>query len=113
MELRDGRGGQLGEEDTLYIVQEQIQPLSTNSARGERYDRTWQAVLPHGTTVLPQGTAVLPLAQQELDQLVARAVEPPERYFDDVLKGSRIVESQCSKGHHFRVNVSILSKPVS
>ena len=64
MELGDGRGSQLGEEDSPYIVQEQIQPLSTNSARDERYYRTWQAVLPHGTTVLPQGTAVLPLAQQ-------------------------------------------------
>ena len=37
MELRDGRGSQLGEEDSLYIVEEQIQPLSTNSACDKRY----------------------------------------------------------------------------
>ena len=40
MELGDGRGGQLGEEDTPFIVEEQIQPLSTNSARDVWYYRT-------------------------------------------------------------------------
>ena len=40
MELGDGRGGQLGEEDTPYIVEEQIQPLSTNSAYATQYYRT-------------------------------------------------------------------------
>ena len=54
MELRDGRGGQLGEEDTPYIVERQIQPLSTYSACDLRYYRSRQAVLP--------------LARQELDQ---------------------------------------------
>ena len=65
MELGDGRGGQLGEEDSPYIVEEQIQPLSTNSARDTRYYRTIQAVLPHGPAVLPRRTMVLPLAWQE------------------------------------------------
>ena len=32
MELGGGRGGQLGEEDTPFIVEEQIQPLSTQPA---------------------------------------------------------------------------------
>ena len=59
MELGDGRGGQLGEEDTPFIVEEQIQPLSTNSARDARYYRTKKVVLPHGPVVLPRGTAVL------------------------------------------------------
>ena len=67
MELRDGRGGQLEEEDTPYIVERQIQPLSTYSARDEWYYRTRQAVLPHEPTVLPQGPAELPLPRQELD----------------------------------------------
>ena len=40
MELWGKEVGQLGEEDSPYIVQEQIQPLSTNSARDERYYRT-------------------------------------------------------------------------
>ena len=61
MELGDGRGGQLGEEDSPYIVQEQIQPLSTNSACEELYYRTRQAVLLQEIVVLPQGIAVLPL----------------------------------------------------
>ena len=64
MELGDGRGSQLGEEDTHFIVEEQIQPLSTNSACDARYYHTIQAVLPHGPAVLPRGTAVLPLAWQ-------------------------------------------------
>ena len=62
MELGGGRGGQLEEEDTPYIVEEQIQPLSTNSACDARYYRTGDTVLPLGHTILPQHTAVLPLA---------------------------------------------------
>ena len=61
MELGDGRGGQLGEEDTPYIVEGQIQPLSTNSACVARYYHT-------GDAVLPQGTAVLPPVQQKPEQ---------------------------------------------
>ena len=64
MEPRDERGSQLGEEDTPFIVEEQIQPLSTHLARDTRYYRTKQAVLPHGPAVLPRRTAVLPLARQ-------------------------------------------------
>ena len=64
MELGDVRGGQLGEEDTPFIMEEQIQLLSTNSAREARYYRTKQAVLPHGPVVLPRGTTILPLARQ-------------------------------------------------
>ena len=40
MELGGGRDSQLEEEDTPYIVEEQIQPLSTNSACATRYYRT-------------------------------------------------------------------------
>ena len=68
MELRDGRGSQLGEEDSPFIVIEQIQPLSTNSACEERYYHTRQAVLPQGPAVLPRGSVVLPLSRQELDE---------------------------------------------
>ena len=64
MELGDGRGSQLGEEDTPYIVEEQIQPLSTNSACEAWYYHAGDAVLPQGHTVLPHGTTVLRLAQQ-------------------------------------------------
>ena len=39
MEFGDGRDSQLGEEDTPYIVEEQIQPLCTNSACVSRYYR--------------------------------------------------------------------------
>ena len=53
MELRDGRGGQLGEEDTPCIVEGQIQPLSTNPACVARYYRARIAVLPQGPAVLP------------------------------------------------------------
>ena len=53
MELRDGRGNQLEEEDTPYIVERRIQPLSTNSDRDLQYYRSRQAVLPQGLTVLP------------------------------------------------------------
>ena len=44
MELGGGRGSQLEEEDTPYIVEEQIQPLSTNSACAARYYRKAGAV---------------------------------------------------------------------
>ena len=53
VELGDGRGCQLGEEDTPFIVEEQIQPLSTNSACAARYYRTRGTVLPQGHAVLP------------------------------------------------------------
>ena len=75
MELRDGRGGQLEEEDTPYIVERQIQPLSTYSARDERYYRTQQAVLPHEPMVLPQGPVILSLARQELTQAYGKEAE--------------------------------------
>ena len=75
MELGDRRGSQLGEEDSPYIVIEQIQPLSTYSARDERYYRTKQAVLPHEPTVLPQGPAELPLPRQELAQACSIGAE--------------------------------------
>ena len=68
MELGDGRGSQLGEEDTPFILERQIQPLSTYSARDLWYHRSRQAVLPQGLTVLPRWTAVLPLQQQGLFQ---------------------------------------------
>ena len=68
MELGDGRGSQLGEEDTPYIVEEQIQLLSTTSACEARYYRAGDAVLPRGHTVLPQGPVVLPPVQQKPDQ---------------------------------------------
>ena len=53
MELGDGRGSQLGEEDTPYIVEEQIQTLSTNSASVARYYCAGDAVLLRGHVVLP------------------------------------------------------------
>ena len=68
MELGGARGCQLGEEDSPYIVKEQIQLLSTNSAREEWYYRTRHAVLPHGTVVLP-------LARQGLDQTCSAEAE--------------------------------------
>ena len=63
MELRVGRGGQLGEEDTPYIVEGQIQPLSTNPFCAARYYRAGAAVLPQAHTVLPRGLTVLPPEQ--------------------------------------------------
>ena len=68
VELEGERGGQLEEEDTPYIVEEQIQPLSTNSACAARYYHTRGAVLPQGHAVLPQGPAVLPPTQQRPEQ---------------------------------------------
>ena len=68
MELRVGRGGRLGEEDTPYIVVGQIQPLSTNPACAARYYRARDAVLPHGHAVLPQSPAVLPPEQHKPGQ---------------------------------------------
>ena len=68
MELGDGRGSQLGEEDSPFIVTGQIQPLSTNPARDMRYYHTTHAVLPQGPAVLPRGTTVLPYGRQGLDQ---------------------------------------------
>ena len=68
MELGDRRGSQLEEEGTPYIVEEQIQPLSTNSACVSRYYCTGNTVLPQGHAVLPHGPAVLPPVQQKPDQ---------------------------------------------
>ena len=73
--LGGGRGGQLGEEDSPFIVKEQIQLLSTYSARDERYYRTQQAVLPHEPMVLPQGPVILSLARQELTQAYGKEAE--------------------------------------
>ena len=39
MELRGGRGGQLGEEEPPHIVESEIQPLSTKLAGDKRYYR--------------------------------------------------------------------------
>ena len=75
MELRDGRGGQLGEENPPFIVKGQIQPVSTYLARDLRYYRTRHAVLPQGPAVLPHGTAVLSLARQGLDQTCSAEAE--------------------------------------
>ena len=66
MELRVGRGSQLGDEDTPYIVEGQIQPLSTNPACIAQCYRARSVVLPQGHVVLPQGPAVLPPTQAEL-----------------------------------------------
>ena len=60
MELTDGISGQLGEEETPYIVEEQIQPLSTILACIARYYRARDAVLPRRRPVLPWSTTVLP-----------------------------------------------------
>ena len=68
MELGDGRGSQLGEEDTPYIVEEQIQPLSTNPACIAWYYHVRAAVLPQGHAVLPQGPAVIPPEQHKPGQ---------------------------------------------
>ena len=75
MELRDGRGRQLGEEDSPFIVKEQIQPLSTYSARDLRYYRSKHVLLPQGLMVLPRWTAVLPLLRLELVQARAAKAE--------------------------------------
>ena len=75
MELRDRRGSQLEEEDIPYIVERQIQPLSTYSARDLGYYCSRQAVLPQGLTVLPRWTAVLPLQRQGLVQARAAKAE--------------------------------------
>ena len=80
-ELGDGRGGQLGEEDTPYIVQEQIQPLSTNSACVAWYYRAGDAVLPQGHTVLPQYYRPCSRNQSIPDAMKQRAVEPLARYY--------------------------------
>ena len=64
MELRGGRGSQLEEEDTPFIVMEEIQPLSSSSACDTRYYRSRGAVLPQGHAVLPWRTTVLPRQQQ-------------------------------------------------
>ena len=66
MELRDGIGGQLGGEDTPYIVEEQIQPLSTNPACIAWYYHVRAAVLPQRHAVLPQGPAVISLRRAVL-----------------------------------------------
>ena len=65
MELGDGRDSQLREEDTSYIVEEQIQPLSTKPACVARYYHARAAVLSQGHAVLPQGPAVLPPEQHK------------------------------------------------
>ena len=75
MELRVGRGSQLEEEYTPYIVERQIQPLSTYLARDMRYYCSRQAVLPQGLTVLPGWTVVLPPQRQELVQARASKTE--------------------------------------
>ena len=75
MELRDGRGSQLEEEDTPYIVERQIQPLSTYSARDLRYYCSRHAVLPQGLTVLLWWAAVLPLQRQGIVQARAAKAE--------------------------------------
>ena len=59
MELGEGRGGLLGEEDPLYIVGGKIQPLSPLSARALQYYRIRATVLLQEVAVLPLQGAVL------------------------------------------------------
>ena len=53
MELGGGRGKSTRRRRLPFIVEEQIQPLSTNSACAARYYHTRGAVLPQGHAVLP------------------------------------------------------------
>ena len=74
MELGDGRGSQLGEEDSPFIVKEQIQPLSTNSACDMRFSR--------GTPTKHCGTTAGTVgAKTSPDALRQGAVEPLARYY--------------------------------
>ena len=72
MELGDGRGGQLGEEDAPYIVEEQIQPLSTN---GTRYYRS-----------APRYYRTSSRNQNNPEAVRQRAVEPLARYYRSPLR---------------------------
>ncbi len=77
MELGDGRDSQLEEEDTPYIVEEQIQPLSTSSAVGTRYygKGTWYY---HRA---PWYYRPCSRNQSSPDAMKQRAVEPLARYY--------------------------------
>ena len=81
MELLGEEVSQLEEEDTPYIVEEQIQPLSTNPASVARYYRVRAVVLPQGYAVLPQGHAVLPLAAKRYYRKVTRYNRAGPRYY--------------------------------
>ena len=73
MELGDGRGGQLEEEDTPYIVWEKDPTITHQPARGQRYYRAWPAVL-------PQGRAVLLLATKRYYRTAVRYYRTDPRY---------------------------------
>ena len=84
MELREGRGSQLGEEDPPYIVRGKIQPLPIYSARDMRYYRTYTRYYRIGLRYyrwvlryhcLHGRNQVRPCCTRQ------RAVEPPEWYY--------------------------------
>ena len=83
MELGGGRGGQLEEEDTPYIVEEQIQPLSTNAACAARYYRRGTTTAgPRGTTAHAAETRTAKNAlKQRAVVLLARYYRSPLRYY--------------------------------
>ena len=84
MELRKGRGGQLGEEDPPYIMRGQIQPLPTYSARDMRYYRISKRY--YRTSLRYYCCEVRYYRSRGRSQVRLcctrqRAVEPPERYY--------------------------------
>ena len=89
MELGDGRDSQLGEEDTPYIVEEQIQPLSTNSACVARYYRAGTRYYRAGTRYYrraPRYYRPSSTNQDSPNALKQRAVEPLARYYRSPLR---------------------------
>ena len=76
MELSGGRDESMGKKGTPYIVCAKDPSVTHQPARGQRYYRTWPAVL-------PQGRAVLLLATKRYYRTAVRYYRTDTRYCRD------------------------------
>ena len=84
MELGEGKGGLLGEEDPLYIVGENIQPLSPHSAHAVWYYCTQPWYYHKGLRYYRCSLRYYRLHDSGQTRTYCtgqRVVEPPERYY--------------------------------
>ena len=94
MELGGGRGKSTGKKGTPYIVWDKDPTVTHQPAHGQRYYRTWPAIL-------PQGRAVLLLATKRYYRTAVRYYRTDPRYCRNP-SDSKDKQTRRSRGRYFR-----------